>query len=337
MDVADLDFFHNKRILLIGGTGTIGRGLLGALLKQQPKVVRIFSRDEFKQFELQVEYAGASNIRYLIGDVRDCPRLVRAMEDIDIVFHIAALKHVPACEYNPFEAVQTNIIGTQNVITAALQNRVGKVIVTSTDKSISPANTYGATKLVVERLVKAAEYAKGTANTKFSAVRFGNVMGSRGSIIPLIKKQLQNALPVTVTDLAMTRFMMTLSQAVSLTLQAAELSNGGELYIMKMPVLLLADLVDVIREEVSKKYGVSIGTLEITGLRPGEKRYEELMTKEESRQALELNQLFVIPSESSRHYYADAKPTRIESYSSKDREPIHRELIRQWVLAEELI
>ncbi len=337
MEVVNVDFFQDKRILLIGGTGTIGRGLLNALLLQRPKVVRILSRDEFKQFELQMKYEGTANIRYLLGDIRDYSRLLRAMEDIDVVFHTAAYKHVPACEYNPFEAVQTNIIGSQNVITAALHTGVQKVIITSSDKSISPTNTYGATKLVVERLVAAAEYAKGSANTVFTAVRFGNVMGSRGSIIPLLKQQLAEGKPITVTDSSMTRFMMTLSQAVSLTLRAAELSCGGELYILKMPVLRLGDLVEVVRDEMSKKYGVSKGVLKIIGLRSGEKRYEELMTEDESRLAVELDEMFVIPSGRSKNSYVSANPASIGSYRSRDITPIDKEQIRQWVLSEELI
>lgn len=332
-----MNFFQNKRVLLIGGTGTIGQGLLRSILAQQPSVIRIFSRDEFKQFELQTDYKGHSNIRYLIGDVRDYSRLLRAMEGIDIVFHTAALKHVPACEYNPFEAVQTNIIGTQNVITAAIETDVQKVVVTSTDKSISPTNTYGATKLVVERLVAAAEYSKGSAHTVFSAVRFGNVMGSRGSIIPLIRRQIMEGKPVTITDPTMTRFMMTQSQAISLTMQAAQNSHGGELFILKMPVLQLGDLFAVVREEVSRKYGISPGRVETIGLRPGEKMYEELMTEDESRQAVELKDMFVIPSVNSRRYYTEVQPAKIHSYSSHGIPSIDKEQIRQWVLSEGLI
>jgi len=175
------DLIRDKKILITGGTGTLGKALLNEILKYDPKVVRIFSRDEAKQFDLQFELSGYKNTRYLLGDVRDKERLMRAMEEIDIVFHTAALKHVPSCEYNPFEGVKTNIIGTQNVIDAALYNRVNKVIYTSSDKAISPTNTMGATKLVAERLVSAADYYKGSAKTVFCAVRFGNVMGSRGS------------------------------------------------------------------------------------------------------------------------------------------------------------
>lgn len=333
----NVTYFEGKRILLVGGTGTIGQGLLKALLEQGPRVIRIFSRDEFKQFELQAQYAGHANIRYLLGDVRDGDRVVRAMEDIDIVFDVAAMKHVPACEYNPFEAVQTNIVGTQNVITAALRMDVPKVIFASTDKSISPTNTYGATKLVVERLVAAAESSKGSAATVFSAVRFGNVMGSRGSIIPLMKQQLLAHLPLTVTDDDMTRFMMTLSQAVALMLGAVELSRGGELYIMKMPVVRLGDLVDVVRDEVMRKYGVRFAGIQHIGLRPGEKRFEELMTEEESRTAVDVENYFVIAPDRTKSHYAGATPANIGSYGSCDVLPMSKEEIRHLVRSEKLI
>lgn len=334
-------FFSGKNILLIGGTGTIGQGLLKALLPQNPNVIRIFSRDEHKQFMLQQEYKEYPNIRYLIGDVRDYNRVLRAMQDIDIVFHMAALKHVPACEYNPFEAVQTNIIGTQNVISAAMQLNVERVIVTSTDKSINPTNTYGATKLVVERLVVAAESSKGTARTVFAGVRFGNVMGSRGSVIPLFKSQLLARKPLTITDPSMTRFMMTQQQAVQLTMEAAQLAKGGELFVLKMPVIRLADLVTVLQEEVSLKYGVSQEEMktEIIGLRAGEKMYEELMTYDESKQALELERMFVIlPLNMERAYtYPNARKAPVGSYSSHDIDPIDKEELRNWLRQEELI
>lgn len=186
-----MGIYRNKKILVTGGTGTIGNHLIKYLLKDDPQVIRIFSRDEYKQYEMGIQFQEySSRLRFLIGDIRDQSRLIRAMEDIDYVFHLAAMKHVPFCEYNPFEAVQTNIIGTQNVIQAAITNNVQKVLFTSTDKAISPTNTYGATKLTGERLILAAENQKGSKKTTFSAVRFGNVMGSRGSVIPLFHKQI---------------------------------------------------------------------------------------------------------------------------------------------------
>lgn len=182
--------FQGKKILVIGGTGTIGQGLVKELIKRNPKVIRIFSRDEYKQFKMEQELGRLENIRFLLGDVRDKERVQRAMEGIDIVFHLAAMKHVPSCEYNPFEAVKTNVMGTQNVIESAIHHRVERVVYTSSDKAINPTNTMGATKLLAERLMSSADYYKGGKRPIFASVRFGNVMGSRGSVIPLFKTQI---------------------------------------------------------------------------------------------------------------------------------------------------
>lgn len=289
--------YSGKKILVIGGTGTIGQQLVQHLLKYNPHVIRIFSRDEHKQYEMKHELSLFSDhLRFLIGDVRDLSRLMRAMEDIDYVFHLAAMKHVPSCEYNPFEAVQTNVIGTQNVIQAAISNNVKKVLFTSTDKAISPTNTYGATKLTAERLISAAEYQKGSKDTVFSSVRFGNVMGSRGSVIPLFKKQILDQRKITVTELDMLRYMMTPTQAINLILQANDRAVGGEVFVLKMPVIRIGDLAEVLIELTSNKYQIkeSIEVCKI-GIRPGEKRYEELMTMDEHLIAKEYHDMFVIP------------------------------------------
>jgi FlaA1/EpsC-like NDP-sugar epimerase len=326
-------FFTNKKVMIIGGTGTIGKSLLYTVLRDNPSVVRIFSRDEHKQFELQQSLAEFTNIRYLIGDVRDASRITRAMQGIDYVFHTAAMKHVPACEYNPFEAVQTNIIGTQNVIQAALNEGVKKVVFTSTDKAIAPTNTYGASKLMAERLIASAQNYIGEQETLFAAVRFGNVMGARGSVIPLFKWQIQNKREITVTDLSMSRFMMTLNQATNLTIEAMKQSQGGEIFVLKMPVVKLNDLAEVIVEDVATQLGIDskqIGIKEI-GLRPGEKMFEELMTEEEAVHALELPDMFVIPNAFSgkKLKYESATAAAIQSYSSHNSEAIMRgELIR---------
>lgn len=290
--------YQGKKILVIGGTGTIGNHLVRRLLEDEPDVIRVFSRDEHKQYEMGIELqAYSQKLRFLIGDVRDQKRLSRAMEGIDYVFHLAAMKHVPSCEYNPFEAVQTNVIGTQNVIQAALENNVTKVLFTSTDKAISPTNTYGATKLTAERLISAAEYQKGSKKTIFSSVRFGNVMGSRGSVIPLFKKQILENGEITITDPDMLRYMMTPSQAIELILQANELADGGEVFVLKMPVIRIGKLAEAVIEIVSKKYDIdkNIG-IKCVGLRPGEKRYEELMTLDEQLIAFENEEMFIIPS-----------------------------------------
>ena len=331
--------YQNKKILIIGGTGTLGRHLVKSLLLEAPDVIRILSRDEHKQFEMQEQLREYANIRYLIGDVRDLQRLVRSMEDVDYVFHLAAMKHVPACEYNPFETVQTNVIGTQNVIQAALQSGVKKVLFTSTDKAISPTNTYGASKLMAERLISAAEFQKGSKETIFSSVRLGNVMGSRGSVIPLFKEQIFARGYITVTDCDMSRYMMTPSQATQLMLKANSLSYGGEVFVLKMPVIRLKDLAEVVIQEVKDKYNVS-ASIEIKeiGLRPGEKMFEELMTADEARVALERSDMFIIPSQFSSkvNRYPDVKVGTNYCYSSKYETPISKDTLHEWIRTEEL-
>jgi len=292
--------FENQSILIIGGTGTIGRQICKFILSYNPKVVRILSRDEFKQFELEQELAEYnSKLRFLIGDVRDVSRLNRAMNDIDIVFDLAAMKHVPACEYNPFEAVRTNVIGTENVINTAMANNVKKVVFTSTDKAIGPTNVMGATKLLAERLIISANFTQGMGGTMFSVVRFGNVMGSRGSVIPFFRKQILKDRKVSITVPEMTRYMMSISQAAELTIKAAELATGGEVFVLKMPTIKLIDLVDVVIERICREENINPKDImkEVIGLRAGEKMYEELMTEEESQRAFELDEMYVIKPE----------------------------------------
>lgn len=333
-------FFTNKKILIIGGTGTIGQSLLKTILNDKPEVIRIFSRDEHKQFELQQELRDIPNIRYLIGDVRDYERVRRAMQDIDYVFHTAAMKHVPSCEYNPFEAVKTNILGTQNVIQASLDCGVSKTVFTSTDKAISPTNTYGASKLMAERLISAAQYYGGASKTIFAAVRFGNVMGSRGSVIPLFQKQIIEKSRITVTKKDMSRFMMTLNQATNLTIEALMKAQGGEIFVLKMPVIRLQDLAESIIEEVSKQLHIPPETIQIDeiGLRPGEKMYEELMTEEESLQALELDKMFIIPNAFvGKRHYQEATQAVFRSYSSHNTPSISKEAVKQILFENNLI
>ncbi|AIQ65877.1 membrane protein [Paenibacillus stellifer] len=333
-------WFSGKKVLLVGGTGTIGQSLLRHILADHPEVVRIFSRDEYKQFQLQQEYKEFTNIRFLIGDVRDYARVERAMQDIDYVFHTAAMKHVPACEYNPFEAVQTNIIGTQNVIQAALACNAKKVVFTSTDKAISPTNTYGASKLMAERLFTAAQYQAGSKKTIFAAVRFGNVMGSRGSVIPLFKWQIEHKRKITVTCKEMTRFMMTLQEATELTMKAMELAQGGETFVLKMPVIKLNDLADVVIQSSSHVLNISPEDIEVEsiGLRPGEKMYEELMTEEESVHALETKEMYIIlnpflePKD-----YINAKPAETKGYSSHEVQPINRKELQELLHRDHLL
>lgn len=325
------NIFKNKNILVTGGTGSIGSEIVRLILQYNPKVVRIFSRDESKQFELEQEIGHCENVRFLIGDVRDKDRLQRAFEGIDIVFHAAAMKHVPACEYNPFEAVKTNVMGTQNVIDAALKNNVGKVIAISTDKAASPISTMGATKLLAEKLIIDANFYKGRRKTVFSCVRFGNVMGSRGSVIPLFERQIRNGGPVTVTDPEMTRFMMSIPQAVDLVFKATKISKGGEIFIFKMPIIRLGDLTKVMIEHLAPKYGYKPEEIKINniGIRNGEKMYEHLMNVEEAQYAYEREDMFIIVPQSmfSKYILEGAVKTGLQKYDSNGAELYSRESI----------
>lgn len=290
------NYWKGKKILITGGTGSLGQVLVKKLLNFEPAVIRIFSRDETKQFKMMQKFSAYRNLRFLIGNVRDLPRLIKAFEDVDVVFHTAALKHVEFCEYNPFEAMKTNVVGTQNVIDAALQVEVEKVISTSTDKATNPCNTMGTTKLMAERLIAAANYHKGKKKTIFSAVRFGNVMGTRGSVVPLFVNQIKQGGPVTLTDPKMLRFMMSLDQAADLVFEAAEKATGGEIFVLKMPIVRIVDLVEVLIEEFAPLFGYKPKDIETKtiGKRAGEKMYEELITEEEADRTIVDKNMYVI-------------------------------------------
>ncbi|MCB2288861.1 SDR family NAD(P)-dependent oxidoreductase [Clostridium sp. CS001] len=338
-----MGYYTGKKILIIGGTGTIGHGLINELMEQEPSVIRIFSRDEYKQFVMENELDSDKRFRFLIGDVRDYERVERAMNDIDIVFNLAAMKHVPACEYNPSEAIKTNVIGMENVIKAAMHNNVKCVVFTSSDKAINPANSYGATKLLAEKLVQAANFNKGNCRTKFVAVRFGNVMGSRGSVIPLFKKQISENRKITITDAEMTRFMMTLSQAVNLIMDASEKSIGGETFVLKMPVIKLYDLAEVVVEETCNKLNISREevNLQTIGLRAGERKFEELMTREESEVAYDLGNMYAVLSlahaGSCNEEYQKYKKAKVGSYNSSDENILSKEEVRTLLKEEDLV
>ena len=289
--------FQNKSILVTGGTGSIGNEIVRRVLQYEPRVVRVFSTDENALFNMEQELQSHPRVRFLVGDVRDVERVRRAVEGIDFVFHAAALKHVPLCEYNPFEAVKTNVLGTQNLIEAVMGNEnIEKLITISTDKAINPVNVMGATKLLAERLTISANYYKGARKTVFSCIRFGNVLNSRGSVVPLFREQIKKGGPVTITDPNMTRFVMSIPEAINLVFKAAEIARGGEIFILKMPALCINDLAEVMIEELAPQYGHDSKSImvEISGKRPGEKIYEELLTRDEALNASETDDLFII-------------------------------------------
>jgi UDP-N-acetylglucosamine 4,6-dehydratase len=277
--------FKNKTILVTGGTGSFGSKLIETLLSEhQPHSVRIFSRDELKQSDLQRRFADDTRLRYLLGDVRDLPRLVRATRGVDVIVHAAALKQVPAAEYNPFEAVQTNVIGAENVVSAAIENDVPLTISLSTDKAVNPVNLYGATKLCAEKIVTQGNAYAADSVARFATARYGNVVGSRGSVIPIFKAQAESGV-LTITDERMTRFWITLEQAVRFVLECLDLMGGGEVFVPKLPSMRVTDIADALAPQAERR---------IIGIRAGEKLHEVLMTEDESRHSYELGDRFVI-------------------------------------------
>jgi len=286
---------RGKKILVTGGVGSIGRELVRRLVGMDPAIVRVFDNNETGLFDLDRELR-SDRIRTLIGDVRDRERLVMAFDGIDIVFHAAALKHVPLCEYNPFDAVKTNVIGTQNVLEAALAAGVDRVINVSTDKAVSPTNVMGATKLLAERLTISANYYKGEKETAFSSVRFGNVLNSRGSVIPVFQQQIRGGGPVTITHREMTRFFMDIPSAADLIIRAAQVARGREIFILKMPAIKITDLAKVMIQELAGQSGHRPKDIRIRiiGKRDGEKLHEELMTDDEADRAWESDDMFMI-------------------------------------------
>ncbi len=275
----------DKTILITGGTGSFGIRLTEILLERHdPKAIRIFSRDELKQSELERRFADDDRLRYLIGDVRDLPRLVRATRGVDVIIHAAALKQVPVCEYNPFEAVKTNVLGAENLVSAAIENDVPLTMALSTDKAVNPVNLYGATKLCAEKIVTQGNAYAVDSNARFASVRYGNVVGSRGSVIPLFKAQ--SALgAITITDERMTRFWITLDRAVEFVIDCLGRMGGGEIFVPKIPSMRVLDIAKALAPEAEQR---------VIGIRAGEKLHEVLVTEDESRHALEAEDHYVI-------------------------------------------
>ncbi len=277
-----------KKILITGGTGSLGTALTKKLLDANAETIRIFSRDELKQTQMELAF-NDKRLRFFIGDVRDKERLSRALEDVDIVIHAAALKQVPVAEYNPFEAVKTNVHGAANLIEACLDTNVKTVIAIGTDKAVSPFNTYGATKFLMERLFVSANFYKGNRNIRFSCVRYGNVLGSRGSIVPLFIDQIRRGKKITITDPTMTRFNITMNQALELVLRTLKHKMGGAIFIPKLKAYQVGDMKDAIVELLHGK-----NEIKKIPVRPGEKYHESLISNDEIRNTYETKEDYVI-------------------------------------------
>lgn len=297
-----MPFAPRSRILITGGTGSFGRCFIAETLRRYPQVERlvVYSRDELKQWQLQQLYPADHypQLRLFLGDVRDRPRLIRALEGIDTVVHAAALKQVPAAEYNPIEFINTNVLGAENVVQACLDTGVRRVVALSTDKAAAPINLYGATKLCSDKLFIAANNIKGSRDLRFSVVRYGNVMGSRGSVIPFFLEQAKTGV-LPITDPAMTRFNISLAEGVAMVMWALEKALGGELFVPRIPSYRITDLAEAIGPSCAKP---------VTGIRPGEKIHEEMITSSDSFSTIDLGAYYaILPSDGSVHSrYAEA-------------------------------
>ena len=331
--------FEGKKILITGGTGSLGQALTKHLLQKNVDTIRIFSRNESKQIEMESSF-NDKRLRFLLGDVRDMERLNRAFEDVDIVFHAAALKHVPVIEYNPFESIKTNVIGSQNVINACLENDVSKAICIGTDKAVSPLNTYGATKLLMEKLfVSASNYLdKKKHKTKFIALRYGNVLGSSGSVIPKFIEQIKNKQKITITDPNMTRFSITMDDALNFIVRAAELGKGSEIFLPKLRAYTISD-VKAALFELLENTGEKV-----IGIRPGEKIDEILISTEEIRHGWEYENMYMLAnteieniSKKDELYPGIQKIQNMETYSSKTAEKISIKELKSIITSSNLI
>ena len=316
-----MEQFRNSTVLITGGSGSIGREILDSVLKHSPKSVRVFTNDENGLFELAQPYGKMENVEFMLGDVRDARSLDPAVEGCDYVFHAAALKHVDFCETNPYEAITTNITGTQNVIDFSLRHKVKRFVLISTDKAVNPVSTMGATKLLAEKLVMRAS--RQTNKTVFSSVRFGNVIGSRGSVVLLFEKQVKAGLPLTITDPSMTRFIMATSEAARLVIGSSTISMPGEIFVLKMKTVRIGDLAEASRRFFAKMLEKSVDSIKVkvVGTRPGEKMHEELLNASEAREAMDLGEYYVV------NPHAGRKGRRLgrsfgAGLSSKDFKPV---------------
>jgi FlaA1/EpsC-like NDP-sugar epimerase len=340
-------FFKEKRILVTGACGTVGRELVRQLLEEY-EVNELISLDnnESELFFLEQKFSNYANTSFFLADVRDRDKLMHKIKNMDIVFHAAAFKHVILCEKSPFEAVQTNILGVQNIVAAASENRVERVIFTSSDKAVNPTSVMGTSKLMGERLMTAANSNYRGEGTIFTSTRFGNVLGSRGSVIPIFREQIRRGGPVTLTDPEMTRFIMSIKEAVRLVIESAFLALGGEVFITKMPVMGIKDLAEVMIEELAPRYGHTPEDIkiEIIGTKPGEKMYEELMNHEETRRAIELERYFaVLPAlrcshrDIAYHYPSIVNDAISIPYNSSNEAPFSKIDLKQFLLKNNLL
>ncbi|OUB14298.1 UDP-N-acetylglucosamine 4,6-dehydratase [Bacillus thuringiensis serovar yunnanensis] len=316
----------NKTVLVTGGTGSWGHELVKQLLETNVKEVRIYSRNESLQFKMQKQFKDNKRLTFIIGDIRDSEQLTNACRGVDYIFHLAALKHVPICEFYPSEAMKTNVEGTKNVITAATYNQVEKVIYVSTDKAADPSNTYGMTKALGERFIIQANVKQ--TNTKFICVRAGNVLGTAGSVVPLFKKQIEEDSQITLTDRHMTRFFLTVESAIKLLFKVIKEGQGGEIFVTKMPACKIQDLAEVLIED-SGRTKIQINEL---GIRPGEKLTEILLSEEESRASKHFDEdyfviLPTIPIAGLQEHYTEYTPLGIGGYRS-DQELISKDEVR---------
>jgi len=318
--------FNNKIILLTGGTGSWGTELVTQLLNENnPKEIRIYSRGEEKQCVMRRKFNGNSKLKFIIGDVRNIDRLDSALKEVDIVFHLAALKHIPVCEENPSEAVLTNIIGTQNIVQSSIKNNVKIMVNVSTDKAVDPLNLYGATKACGEKLTIAANNEFG--KTKFVCVRGGNVLGTNGSVVPLFREQIITNNEITLTDERMTRFFITLKEAIKLLIKVAENSIGGEIFVLKMPSVKIAEIAEVMIDSLGNEHT----NLKKIGIRPGEKIHEVLVSRYEIDRLIEDEEYFIIlPLNTipltAKHYKTRTR-TKIHEYTSENTRRLNKKEI----------
>lgn len=334
-----MSIFTNKKILVTGSTGTVGSEIVDQLLTKSPALVRCIDNNESEIFHQQIRHSDFDHLEAFVADIRDEAEVKRHMRGVDLVLHAAALKHVGLSENSPIQAARTNVLGTQNLINAAIEARVEKFIFTSSDKAVNPTNVMGATKLIGERLIAAASLESN--KTAFAATRFGNVLGSRGSVLPLFCKQIVNNENLTLTDRRMSRFVMTLAEATSLVLESAELAVGGEIFVTKMPVLMIGDLAIAISKILKRDYPAD-RIVEI-GAKPGEKLFEELMSDEETLRSFDFGNFFVVKpvthSKSNEHSYTylDGCDHPDRPYNSAVEDKMSQEAIIDFLLANKLL